>query len=537
MTLQLADLFERVAATVPQREALVCGGADGTRTRLSYAELDARADRTAQALAARGVGRATKVGLQLRNHPAHVEALLALYKLRAVPVNLNHRYVADELAYVLADAGAPLLLTEVSTSQEADGAAAMVAASGAPRPVVVVCDERWRAEVADAPCEVVEISPRHPDDLVLLYTGGTTGAPKGVMWRHDDLYQAALGGRGAPLRGIPAVVRAEDVVARALGHDPIRRRLPFCPLIHGGALWIVLQSLLSGGTAVLSTDPRLDGVAALDLLASERVDLTMVIGDAVARPIADALAATPGRWDLSSLQVVASGGAVLSTVVVDLLARHLPGTKVVDTFGASETGGQGRLRRGSDGGPPRLDGDADNEVLDDELRPVAPGTVGRLARRGAIPLGYWGDPERTAATFPTVDGVRWSVPGDLARREADGSITVLGRGSTSINTGGEKVFPEEVESVLKGHPWVADALVVGVPDDRFGQAVAAVVALRPGMTPDDALRVRLGDHARQHLAGYKVPRRWVVVDVCQRLATGKPDYAWARQVALAEHEG
>ncbi|HVN51277.1 MAG TPA: AMP-binding protein, partial [Acidimicrobiales bacterium] len=294
--------------------------------------------------------------------------------------------------------------------------------------------------------------------------------------------------------------------------------------------------LLTGGALVLDTSRHFSAPTAVALLSDERVELTMLIGDATARPIADELAADRvrdvPRYDLSSLQVLASGGAVLSDSVVGQLRELLPATKIVDTFGASESGSQGRLRAG-EGTPPRLLTDEHTAVLDDEFLPVAPGQVGRLARSGHVPLGYHGDAARTATTFPVVDGGRWSVPGDLARLEPDGTITVLGRGSTSINTGGEKVFPEEVEKVLKGHPAVFDALVVGVPDERYGQQVAAVVALRDTTgghdVPDDD---ELEAHVRAHLAGYKVPRRWVRVTRCERLPTGKPDYRWAREVAV-----
>lgn len=351
------------------------------------------------------------------------------------------------------------------------------------------------------------------------------------MWRHEDLFLAALGGRGVPSRGVPEVRTASDAGSRALADEPLRRRAPFCPLIHGGALWIVFQALLSGGTAVLSTDVSLDPEAALDLLAEERVELTMVIGDAVAGPIVDALATDPRRWDLGHLAMVASGGAILSPSIAARWNELVPRARILDTFGASETGGQGRLVPGGSGGRPRLLSDSDTEVLDDHGSPVAAGQVGRLARSGNIPIGYWGDEERTAATFPVIGGRRWSIPGDLARREADGTITLLGRGATSINTGGEKVFPEEVESVLKAHAAVADALVVGVPHERFGEQVAAVVALRPGIdAPDEA---ELQEHCRSVLAGYKVPRDFRFVDSCQRLATGKPDYPWARRVVAS----
>jgi acyl-CoA synthetase (AMP-forming)/AMP-acid ligase II len=272
----------------------------------------------------------------------------------------------------------------------------------------------------------------------------------------------------------------------------------------------------------------------------------MLIGDATARPIADALALDalaaggPGAFDLGRLQVSASGGAILSPAVKAQLGELLPHTKVVDTFGASETGGQGRLTSSPAGGPLKLLTDRDTAVLDDDNRHVEPGSgrVGRLARSGAIPFGYYKDPVKTAATFPVIDGVRWSVPGDLALVEGDGSITLLGRGAMSINTGGEKVFPEEVEGVLKAHPEVFDAMVVGVPDERFGQRVVAVVARRTSTArgPVGEGRGSVGDeeldaHARAHLSGYKVPRDWVWVDRCERLPTGKPDYAWAGQAA------
>jgi acyl-CoA synthetase (AMP-forming)/AMP-acid ligase II len=293
---------------------------------------------------------------------------------------------------------------------------------------------------------------------------------------------------------------------------------------------------------VLDTDVHLDPLAALRLIEAAEVDLVMVVGDAVARPLADALAvaraADPDALWLPRLQLIASGGAVLSPAVRAQLGELLPDVGVLDSFGSSETGSQGRLRPVTDGGAPRLVGDDASTVLDTSSPGSAPGpapadgrTVGKLAQRGHVPLGYWGDAERSAATFPVVDGVRWAVSGDDAVIEPDGTIRVLGRGSASINTGGEKVFPEEVEGVLKGHPAVFDALVVGVPDERFGQRVSAVVALRPGGAEPSA--DELAVHARAHLAGFKVPRSWVLTDRVQRSASGKPDYRWARETVLA----
>ena len=531
MELNLADLFEAVATTVPGNEALVCAGAeaDGPEpVRWDYATLDARVDAATHVLADRGVGPGDTVGLHLHNGWEYVVLMLAAFKLRAIPVNVNYRYVAEELAHVFADADLRVLVTEPDHL----GPVTEACAELADPPVVLVRGDELDRLVDEAPAERIDVGPRSADDLYLLYTGGTTGLPKGVMWRHEDIYFASLGGRGTPSQGVPALTAPEQIVERVRRGDPIMRRLPLCPMMHGGAMWVALQTHLSGGALVLSTDRHFDPAVALDLLAGERVELTMVIGDATARPLADALVTSPGRWDLSALRVVASGGAVLSPATQASLRASLPSTKVVDTFGASETGGQGRLSTagGSGGaGAPRLVTDDDTAVLDDDLQPVAPGEVGRLARKGWIPLGYRNDPVKTAATFPVVEGVRWSVPGDLARLEEDGTITLLGRGSQCINTGGEKVFPEEVEKAVKHHPAVFDALVVGVPDERFGQRVVAVVSLRPGTErPDDE---ELAAHARTHVAGYKVPRAWVRVAHCERLPTGKPDYRWATATA------
>ncbi len=307
---------------------------------------------------------------------------------------------------------------------------------------------------------------------------------------------------------------------------------PLCPLMHGGAQWVALQTLLNGGALILDVDRHFDAGQALRLLADERVELTMLIGDATARPLADELAAHPELYDLSALQVIASGGAIMSPAVKEQLSGLLPSTKIVDTFGASETGGQGRLSsRGGDG--LRLVTDEFTAVFDDDHRVVAPGSdvVGKLARRRWIPIGYYKDPEKTAVTFPVIDGVRWSIPGDNAVVKEDGTITLLGRGAMSINTGGEKVFPEEVEGAIKRHPAVFDAMVVGLPDDRFGQRVVAVVSARREI-PRPADR-ELDAFTREHVSGYKVPRAWVWADHCERLPTGKPDYAWARAVAEA----
>ena len=529
MEIQIADLFEAVADTVPSSEALVCGRDGRADLRMTYAELERRANRAANAFTTLGIGAGDHVGIHLFNRAEWIETMLGLFKLRAVPVNVNYRYVADELAYLFADAELRAVVTEPEFGEVIERI----------RPALTLLDH---VVVPGAPFEDLlaaasdvrpAIGGRSADDLYLLYTGGTTGMPKGVMWRHEDIYFASLGGRGTPSKGVPALQKAEDIVERVRRGDPIRRRLPLCPLMHGGAQWVALQTLLNGGALVLDVDRHFDARNALRLLADEHVELTMLIGDATARPLADELAADPTAFDLSSLQVIASGGAIMSPGVKDQLRRLLPDAKVVDTFGASETGGQGRLSRSDDGASQQLVTDAYTAVFDDDHQPVPPGSnmVGKLARRGWIPLGYYKDAEKTAETFPIIDGVRWSIPGDNAMVREDGTITLLGRGAMSINTGGEKVFPEEVEGVVKGHPAVFDALVVGVPDERFGEKVAAVLSLRDGATPPTD--EELAAHTRRLVSGYKVPRTWVRVEHCERLPTGKPDYAWARKVADA----
>ncbi|MDQ1458635.1 MAG: 3-oxocholest-4-en-26-oate---CoA ligase, partial [Actinomycetota bacterium] len=372
-----------------------------------------------------------------------------------------------------------------------------------------------------------DFAPRGPDDLYLLYTGGTTGMPKGVMWRHDDLFFGAMagaGGGGAPIR------TPEEIAERC--REPRTRCVPACPFMHGTAHWMAFSTLFMGGTVVIPVEHRLDPLALWRLVERERANYIVIVGDAFARPLLDALDSPQGRTlDLSCMHVVLSGGAILSPTLKAAFVERLPSLLVVDGYGASETGGQGQSVVVAGGDVPsasRFRVGEDTQVLGADLRPVGVGVVGRLARRGHIPLGYYKDEAKTAETFPVVDGVRWAVPGDHAVIETDGSLTLLGRGSVSINTGGEKVYPEEVESVLKAHADVFDAVVVGVPDDRWGERVVAIVQSRAGSSP--ALDT-LQKHCRVHLAGYKVPRDIVRVDSIERSPSGKPDYRWAKEVA------
>jgi 3-oxocholest-4-en-26-oate---CoA ligase len=486
----------------------------------------------AHALAARGVEAGDHVGLYLYNGTEYLEGMLAAYKLRAVPVNVNYRYVEAELRYLLDDSDATAVIfhrefapkltairdelpdLHVYVSVE-DGSGADLGPLGAL--------DYETALAGSAPGR--DFPARSGDDLYILYTGGTTGMPKGVMWRHEDIFFGAFGGGGL---GNP-ITRPEEIAERA--RTGTTRCLPACPFMHGTAHWMAFLTLYTGGTVIISADRSMDPVRVWMLVAAEHVNFLVIVGDAMGRPLVEALDSLPSDADVSGLAILLSGGAILSPSVKQELTKRLPGTMVIDGFGSSEAGGQGQMVVSGDGEPssvPRFAVDDQTTVLTDDLEPAAVGVVGKLARSGRIPLGYYHDPVKSAATFPVVDGVRWSVPGDHARREADGTISVLGRGSVSINSGGEKVYPEEVEGALKAHPDVFDAVVVGVPDQRWGERVVAVVEPRDGrqVTLDEIVA-----EARQHVAGYKVPRQLVVVDHIERSPSGKPDYRWAKRVA------
>lgn len=510
----LGELFEDVVDAVGARDAVVTAD-----RRWTYEDLDERSNRLAHVLAGLGVGVGDHVALALRNGNEYLEAMLAAFKLRAVPVNVNIRYTVDELVHLLRDAAPKAVLHEGDRRDP-------IVAAVEPGTSLLERGEPYEAALASAPASRPTVAGRSGDDRYILYTGGTTGRPKGVVWRHEDLLFAALA--GGNLGGDP--VTAPDQVAR-LAADGRARCLPASPFTHGTAHWTALATLLSGGTVVVDTGLNMDPRRLLDLAEKERATILVIVGDAFALPLAQALANEPDRWELEDLLVVLSGGALLSPGTREELLAHLPWVVVVDGYGTSETGGQGQmpLWPGQRAGElPRFHVDEFTAVLDDSGRPAPPGSgiTGRLARRGRIPIGYLGDPKGTAETFVEAGGHRWAIPGDLARIEGDGSVTLLGRGSSSINTGGEKVFPEEVEIALKSHPGVYDAVVIGVPDDRFGERVSAVVQRRAGFDVD---LESLDRHCRRRLADFKVPRRVVFVEEVARRPTGKADLAWAKR--------
>jgi len=523
----LADLWEKIVDAVPQREAFV---ADDRR--LTFAQADERATRLAHALAARGVAPGDHVALYLYNGTEYLEAMFAAFKIRAVPVNVNYRYVEDELRYLLDDSNAKAVIFHREFAPKLAAIRADLPTLGA---YLAVDDDSaadlgpldgvdYEQTLADA-SPTRDFKPRSADDHYILYTGGTTGMPKGVLWRHEDIFFGALGGGGA---GNP-ISTPEEIGERAIAGG--LRCLPACPFMHGTAHWMALTSLFTGGSVVVDTDRHMDPMHIWQLVSAEAVTFLVIVGDAMGRPLVEAIEHLDPAVDLSGLTMLLSGGAILSPSVKRQLAARLPNTMVIDGIGSSEAGGQGQMLATKDGeipSQPRFAMTPQNTVLDDDLQPAAVGVVGKLARRGHIPLGYYNDPDKTAATFPTVNGDRWSIPGDHARIESDGTITVLGRGSVSINTGGEKVYPEEVEGALKSHADVFDAVVVGVPDQRWGERVVAVVQGRDGARP---AFTGLDAHVRTQIAGYKAPRDVVFVDAIVRSPSGKPDYRWAKTVA------
>ncbi len=529
MEFNLADLFESVVDVIPEQLAII---ADDRR--LTYAELDGRANRLAHHLAGAGVGSRDRIGLQLTNGNEYLEGMLACFKIRAVPVNVNYRYVTSELRYLYQDAG---LVGLIFHSRFAPAVSDALGAMAKHPTLLEVRDSTSASDLGDdyeralaATVDSRGFAPRSADDLYCVYTGGTTGMPKGVLWRHEDIFFAGMGGGDALALG-NVIESPRELASRVM--RPGMTALPCPPFMHSSAHWLAFTMLFGGGKLVTLPGGQFDPAATWRLVGTEAVNILVVVGDAMAQPLLDELDVHRARYDISSLVAVGSGGAALSPVTKRRLAEMLPGRIVADAFGSSETGQLGGSAGEDDPyGMPRLHVDECTDVLDDALQPVARGSgvVGHLARSGHIPLGYLGDADKTATTFVESTGKRWALPGDMATVDAAGAITVLGRGSLCINTGGEKVYPDEVEGAVKSCAEVEDVVVVGVPDERFGERVVAVVQLRPGCQVDsEALRTL----CRGQMAGYKVPRQVVMAHAIPRSPSGKADYRWAKAFALA----
>ncbi|KUM73234.1 acyl-CoA synthetase [Streptomyces curacoi] len=541
MEYNLADLFESVVDAVPGREALVYIDHPGTgaERRLTYAELDAAANRIGHHLLDSGVRPGEHVGLHLYNGVEYLQTVLGCLKARIVPVNVNYRYVEEELVYLYRDADLVALVFDAEFTgrvaaalPQVDGVRHLVrvgtpgpgpGATEAPAlPVVAFTD----AEAAGSPERGFPL--RSGDDQFIIYTGGTTGMPKGVMWRQEDLFFSGLGG-GAPT-GEP-VQKPEELAERvAAGGDGITF-FPTAPLMHGTSTLTAFIGFNFGQRVVIHR--KFVPQEVLRTIEREKVTSVSLVGDAMLRPLVDALSGPMKGTDCSSMFSVSSSGAIMSDTVRRQFQELVPNVLLLNNFGSSESGFNGTATE--DSGPERgfrIRVNSRTQVVDPATHePVAVGEVGRVAQCGHVPLGYYNDPAKTAETFFEKDGERWVLLGDMATVDEEGVVTVLGRGSQCINTGGEKVYPEEVEQALKSHPDVYDALVAGVPDAKWGHHVAAVVQLRAG-----AVRPSLADiqtHCRSHLAGYKIPRQLVITESIRRSPSGKADYRWAREVAVA----
>ncbi|BAV39815.1 acyl-CoA synthetase [Mycobacterium ulcerans subsp. shinshuense] len=531
MALNIADLAEHAIDAVPDRVALICGD-----EHLTYAQLEEKANRLAHHLIDQGVRKGDKVGLYCRNRIEIVIAMLGIIKAGAILINVNFRYVEGELKYLFDNSDMVALVHE---RQYADRVANVLPETPNVKTILVVQDGsdkdyqryggvEFYSAIADGSPErdFAELQrERSADDIYILYTGGTTGFPKGVMWRHEDIYRVLFGGTDF---ATGEFIKDEYDLAKAAAANPPMIRYPIPPMIHGATQSATWMSIFSGQTTVLA--PEFDADQVWRTISDRKVNLLFFTGDAMARPLLDALM-KDNDYDLSSLFLLASTAALFSPSIKEKLLELLPNRVITDSIGSSETGFGGTSIVGAGQattGGPRVTIDHRTVVLDEEGNEVKPGSGvrGIIAKKGNIPVGYYKDEKKTAETFKTINGVRYAIPGDYAMVEADGTVTMLGRGSVSINSGGEKIYPEEVEAALKGHPDVFDALVVGVPDPRYGQHVAAVVAPRPGSRPSLA---ELDGFVRSAIAGYKVPRSLWFVDEVKRSPAGKPDYRWAKE--------
>ncbi|MFI5618714.1 acyl-CoA synthetase [Streptomyces sp. NPDC051567] len=541
MEYNLADLFESVVDVVPGREALVSADHPGTGAvrRLTYAELDAAANRVAHHLLDSGLKAGDHLGLHLYNGTEYLQTVLACLKARLVPVNVNYRYVEEELVHLYNDADLAALVFDGEFTGRVAAALPRTAGlrhlirvgpapEGAPEPSVTPVAYA-DAEAAGSPER--GFPARSADDLFIIYTGGTTGMPKGVMWRSEDLFFAGLGG-GAPT-GQP-VASPQELAERVAAGGEGLVFFPTPPLMHGTSTLTAFIAFNYGQKVVVHRKFVPEEV--LRTIAAERVTSVSLVGDAMLRPLADALGGPLAGTDLSSLFAVSSSGAVLSGTVRAQFLALAPKVMLLNNFGSSESGFNGTATGDPTDRAFRLRMNARTRVVHPVTHePVPPGEPGRLAQRGHVPLGYYNDPAKTAETFFRRDGERWVLLGDMATVDEEGLVTVLGRGSQCINTGGEKVYPEEVEQALKAHPDVYDALVAGVPDPAWGSRVAAVVQLRAG-APEPTLE-EIQSHCRTRLAGYKIPRRLVITPAVQRSPSGKADYRWAKAVATRTTPG
>ncbi len=533
-----ADIWEEIAAAVPDRPAQI----QGARV-TGWREFDRRANALAAHLLAAGLGRQAKVAAYLTNAPEYLETYYAAFKAGLAPVNTNYRYGPEELFYLFGNADAEAIVFHAGYAGMLEPIRARL--TGVKAWIAVAepgCEtpdwaEDYEAAAGAGADRTVAPWGRSGDDLLLLYTGGTTGMPKGVMWRQDDLFNV-LGAGGNLLLGIPPLETPAEAGERARAHEAGTSPYPepstliaACPLMHGTAQFGAIGVLTGGGTVVSLPSRHFDPAELWSEAERTHANSISIVGDAFAKPMLAALEAEPGRWDLSAMRRIGSSGVIWSYETKQGLLRHLPeGCMLMDSFGSSEAvglGGSVSMRAAEAQTAQFLPGPTVGVFTEDGRRVEAgSGEKGLVAVSGFIPVGYYKDPEKSAKTFRTFEGQRWSVPGDWAQVNADGTISLLGRGSQVVNTGGEKVFPEEVEEALKTHPLIRDAVVVGVPDPRFGERVCAVVDAREPLSLDEAAA-----HVKSRLAAYKAPRELVLAPIV-RAANGKVDYKAVRAQAL-----
>jgi fatty-acyl-CoA synthase len=525
-----ANLWEVVAETLPDAPAQVQGD-----RRFTWAEFDTRANGIARWLLDLGVVHQDKVALYLWNGPEYLEGMFATFKAGMVPVNTNYRYADEELLYLWDNADAVAVVFHGTFAERIDvlrnklpdikGWLWVDDGSG-PCPEWATPYEQAAASSAE---RVVAPWGRDGDDINMLYTGGTTGMPKGVMWRQADLFasfnSSSLGARYPDEPDLDAV--------RTALTGPGLVQLPACPLMHGTGMFTAMGTLDIGGCVVTLVGRTFDAEEFLDTVQANKVNVTAIVGDAFAKPILRALDANPGRWDISSLIAVISSGVMWSEETKQGLLRHHAGMLLVDAFSSSVALGMGQSVSSGAGAAktPKFSLGENARVIDEDNNDVVPGSgvIGRVAVKGITPVGYYKDPEKSARTFLVLDGDRYSVPGDYATVEADGTLKLLGRGSVCINTGGEKVYPEEVEEVLKTHPGIRDAVAVGVPDEKWGEAICAVIEPHEGATVDEDDVIA---HVKSHLAGFKAPKRVLPVATIGRAPNGKVDYKRLRSEAI-----
>lgn len=516
MEWNVADMMEAIADAHPDREALIVDGGP----RLTWSELDVRASRLANHLIDSGIESGSHVACYCVNGNEYLETMLACFKARMVPINVNWRYKAEEIAYLFDDADVEACIVDSDFLSTLDEARAELPRLGH----VVETGESYEKALTQASPNRPFAGRRSPDDRYFLYTGGTTGYPKGVEWRQEDIIGAVWRTTGN-LDMSKGPEQVLDIAANAR-----TRYFAIPPFMHGAAHWGAFGAWLAGGVVMCMRTRSLDAPATLRVVETERPNLMLIVGDAFAAPILKEMDDADARgepYDTSSLKVLVSSGAPLSTHHKEAFQERMARIVIADTLGSSEAGVQAIAPWRPDQRATRFVMNDVTTVLDEEtLEPVA-GRQGVLAKSGYLPLGYYKDPEKSQRTFPEAGGKRWVVTGDHAIAEADGSIILLGRGSNCINTGGEKVYPEEVEAVIKAHPSVIDVLVVGVPDERFGSAVTAVIEA-DGSVETQEIRA----FTETRLAGYKAPRNVVVVGKVPRAPSGKPDYKTALDLAL-----